>query len=114
MKADQPRVNGKFGQKPGAEKRGDAIALRLPVALDAQVRAAAGWQSAADNSALRDWVETALREKAEGRGQRAEGYTPERIREAINRIALQTPPKQRGAVLKQFNALVGELLANGD
>ena len=49
---DQPRTEkGQFGQK-STERRGDAIALRLPASLDAKVRQAAGWQSAADNISI--------------------------------------------------------------
>lgn len=107
--------SGKF--KPVASPKGDAIALRLPTALDAQVRAAAGWQQPTkeDNAALREWVEEAIREKAEGRGQRAEGkdsspaYTPEQMRTAINRVAMTVQPRDRGKALKLLNAVMGEL-----
>lgn len=55
---------GQFGPKiAGGEKRGAAISLRLPESLDRELRAAAGWQSSADNAALRDWIEAAIREK---------------------------------------------------
>lgn len=110
----QPRAGGMF-QSQYQERRGEAIALRLSASLDAQVRQAAGWQSKADNTALRDWVEAACKERVARAASPAppneSGYTPEQIRTVINRIAMQTPPKQRGAVLKQFNALMGELLA---
>ena len=106
---DQPRIGGKFAQK-GTERRGGAIALRLPASLDSQVRAAAGWQSGADNAALRDWVEAACKEKVEG----AVGITPDQVRAAGNRVAVRVPIKQRAAVIKAFDALIGELLANGD
>jgi len=46
-----------------AERRGAAIALRLPQSLDAQVRQAVGWQSKADNKALTAWIEAAILEK---------------------------------------------------
>lgn len=98
-------------QSPYEERRGDAIALRLPVSLDAQVRQAAGWQSKADNIALRDWIEGACQQRAEGRGQEAGGYTPEQMRAAINRVALTIQPRDRGKALKLLNALMGELLA---
>ncbi len=60
---NQPRTaTGRFGQK-GNEPRGAAIALRLPKSLDLQLRQAAGWQSKADNAALRRWLEAAIAEK---------------------------------------------------
>ena len=132
MKQDQPRTEkGQFGQKPaGVERRGEAIALRLPASLDAQVRAAAGWQSAADNIVLRDWVEGACQEKVrgEGRGERGKddpdsshltphtspSYSVAQIRAAADRVAMTIQPRERLRVQKAFKALLGELLANGD
>lgn len=119
--SNQPRTEkGQFGQKT-TEKRGDAIALRLPASLDAQVRTAAGWQSSADNTALRDWVEGACKDRVSGATSPAPtvvpsspGCTPEQLRAAINRVALTVQPRERGKALKLLNALMGELLANGD
>ncbi|MGJ3250291.1 MAG: hypothetical protein ACFE0J_04025 [Elainellaceae cyanobacterium] len=60
---NQPRTEtGKF-ESTYSERRGQAIALRLPQSLDAEVRKVVGWQSAADNAALRAWVEAAIIEK---------------------------------------------------
>ncbi|MGJ3246818.1 MAG: hypothetical protein ACFE0I_12170 [Elainellaceae cyanobacterium] len=60
---NQPRAEtGKFERKY-PERRGQAIALRLPQSLDAEVRKVVGWQSAADNAALKAWVEAAIVEK---------------------------------------------------
>ncbi|MEM9009216.1 MAG: hypothetical protein AAGE59_37660 [Cyanobacteria bacterium P01_F01_bin.86] len=47
------------------ERRGNAIALRLPQSLDHQLRETVGWQSKADNRALTAWVEAAILEKLE-------------------------------------------------
>ena len=106
--------NGKFAAK--AELKGDAIALRLPAALDTQVRQAAGWQQPTkeDNAALREWVEAAIRERVEGRGQKAEGYSAERIRAAANRVALATRPSDRAVVMRAFKALIGELVSSAE
>ena len=61
----QPRnAQSKF-QSQYKERRGDAIALRLPVSLDEQVRTAANWLDKTDNPKLKAWIETALREKLE-------------------------------------------------
>ena len=63
--AKQPRsANAKF-QSQYKERRGDAIALRLPLSVDEKVRAAANWQDKADNAKLKAWIEAALREKLE-------------------------------------------------
>lgn len=63
--AEQPRnAKAKF-QSQYKERRGDAIALRLPASLDEQVRAAAAWQDKTDNPKLKAWIEAALREKLE-------------------------------------------------
>jgi hypothetical protein len=109
---DQPRIKGKFAQKE-TERRGDAIALRLPASLDAQVREAAGWQSGADNTALRDWVEGACKLRVNGGTFSAleRGYTPQQVRAAANRVAVRVPIKNRAAVIKAFDALIGELLS---
>lgn len=45
------------------EKRGNAIALRLPQSLDSRLREAIGWRSKADNKMLTAWVEAAIQEK---------------------------------------------------
>ncbi|PSN19879.1 hypothetical protein C7271_04975 [filamentous cyanobacterium CCP5] len=60
---EQPRAaTGRF-VSCYAERRGDAIALRLPQSLDRRLRSAVGWQSKADNKALTAWVEAAISEK---------------------------------------------------
>lgn len=60
---EQPRTaTGRF-VSCYAERRGDAIALRLPQSLDRRLRDAVGWQSKADNKALTAWVEAAIFEK---------------------------------------------------
>jgi len=137
----QPRTaKGKYGVKAG-ELKGDAIAFRLPASLDAQVRDFAGWKSKGDNALLRAWVEGACKDRVSGSASsgidfrilskayrnackdRVSGSTPPAstagidiiaVRAAANRVALQTSPKQRGAIIKAFNALVAELLANGE
>lgn len=61
----QPRATqGRFAS-PYAERRGEAIALRLPQSLDQSLREIVGWQSKADNATLKDWVEAAIAEKLE-------------------------------------------------
>lgn len=61
--ADRPRAaTGRFVSYY-AEKRGDAIALRLPKSLDERLRHAVGWRSKADNKALTTWIEAAIAEK---------------------------------------------------
>jgi hypothetical protein len=61
----QPRATqGRFAS-PYAERRGEAIALRLPQSLDQSLREIVGWQSKADNSSLKAWVEAAIAEKLE-------------------------------------------------
>lgn len=57
------------------ERRGDAIALRLPKSLDRQLRTAVGWQSKTDNKALTAWVEAAILEKLQRQGHVAV-YSP--------------------------------------
>jgi len=134
----QPRTaKGKYGVKAG-ELKGDAIALRLPASLDVQVRESAGWSSKGDNDLLRAWVEGACKDRVSGSTPPAStvgiditavraaqpcpwfglaegcmaGIDITAVRAAANRVALQTSPKQRGAIIKAFNALVGELLAS--
>lgn len=69
--APQPRApRGRFAS-PYAERRGEAIALRLSQSLDQALRATVGWRSKADNAALKAWVEEAIAEKLE-RQQRTE------------------------------------------
>ncbi|MEL6382461.1 MAG: hypothetical protein AAFQ89_08305 [Cyanobacteria bacterium J06626_18] len=59
----QPRAaTGQFISRY-VERRGSAIALRLPQSLDHQLRETVGWQSKADNKALTAWVEAAILEK---------------------------------------------------
>ncbi len=53
---------GKFKSKY-KEKRGNAIALRLPESVDQATRTAAGWNSPADNPKLKHWIEDAIAEK---------------------------------------------------
>lgn len=71
---EQPRAaTGRF-ISCYTERRGDAIALRLPRSLDRQLRQAVGWQSKADNKALTAWVEAAIAEKLQrqkGQGSNA-------------------------------------------
>jgi uncharacterized protein YhjY with autotransporter beta-barrel domain len=70
VKPNQPRGEaGRFASMY-EEKRGDAIALRLPASLDQALRQAVGWQSKADNGTLKAWIEAAIEAKleAEGRG----------------------------------------------
>lgn len=109
---DQPRTElGQFGIK-ATEKKGDAIALRLPASLDAEVRAAAE----AEGTALRDWVESACKDRVSGAAPTRElgGYPIEQIRAAADRVALTIRPSERLRIQKAFKALLGELLANGD
>lgn len=62
---DQPRTAaGKFEQKY-PEPRGEAIALRLPQSVDAELRQIVGWSSKEDNPTLKAWVEAAILEKLE-------------------------------------------------
>ena len=59
----QPRAaTGQFISRY-VERRGNAIALRLPQSLDHQLRETVGWHSKADNKALTAWVEAAILEK---------------------------------------------------
>ena len=61
--SSQPRAaTGRFVSRY-VERRGSAIALRLPQSLDRQLRETVGWQSKADNRALTAWVEAAIFEK---------------------------------------------------
>lgn len=63
LKLNQPRGQaGRFASMY-AEKRGDAIALRLPLSLDQALRQVVGWQSKADNAVLKAWVEDAIAQK---------------------------------------------------
>lgn len=60
---NQPRTeNGRFESKYN-ERRGSAIALRLPISLDMALRRAVGWSSREDNAALKAWLEAAIAEK---------------------------------------------------
>lgn len=60
---NQPRgQSGRFSSRY-AERRGDAIALRLPLSLDQTLRQVVGWESKADNAVLKAWVEAAIAEK---------------------------------------------------
>lgn len=69
---EQPRAaTGRF-LSCYPERRGDAIALRLPQSLDRRLREVVGWHSKADNKALTAWVEAAILEKLQrhsGQGQ---------------------------------------------
>ena len=61
----QPRATqGRFAS-PYTERRGEAIALRLPQSLDQSLREIVGWESKADNATLKAWVEAAIAEKLE-------------------------------------------------
>jgi hypothetical protein len=61
----QPRAQrGRFAS-PYNERRGAAIALRLPQSIDQSLRKIVGWRSKADNPTLKAWVEAAIREKLE-------------------------------------------------
>ena len=63
--SSQPRATkGRFAS-PYPERRGEAIALRLPQSLDRSLREMVGWQSKADNASLKAWVEAAILEKLE-------------------------------------------------
>ncbi|MBD0334941.1 MAG: hypothetical protein ICV62_05595 [Cyanobacteria bacterium Co-bin13] len=65
FRPSQPRGEaGRFASMY-EEKRGDAIALRLPVSLDQALRQAVGWQSKADNATLKAWIEEAIVAKLE-------------------------------------------------
>jgi hypothetical protein len=67
-RANNPRsANGQFVSRY-AERRGQAIALRLPLSLDHQLRATAGWRSKADNKQLTAWIEAAILEKLQRQG----------------------------------------------
>lgn len=69
----QPRAaTGRFTSRY-VERRGSAIALRLPQSLDHQLRETVGWQSKADNRALTAWVEAAILEKLQ---RQQEGAPP--------------------------------------
>lgn len=46
-----------------SERRGNAIALRLPLSLDQALRQVVGWESKDDNAVLKAWVEDAIAEK---------------------------------------------------
>jgi hypothetical protein len=61
----QPRAQrGRFAS-PYSERRGAAIALRLPQSIDQSLRNIVGWRSKDDNPNLKAWVEAAIREKLE-------------------------------------------------
>ena len=60
---EQPRNPQSKFQSQYKERRGEAIALRLPLSVDEKVRAAANWQDKADNPKLKAWIEAAIREK---------------------------------------------------
>lgn len=61
--ARQPRGSaGRFASHY-SERRGDAIALRLPLSLDRGLRQQVGWQTKADNPQLKSWIEAAIAEK---------------------------------------------------
>lgn len=67
----QPRsASGRFISHY-SERRGQAIALRLPQSLDQTLRQAVGWRSKADNPVLTAWVMAAIQEKLQR--QQAEG-----------------------------------------
>lgn len=59
----QPRGSaGRFASHY-SERRGEAIALRLPLSLDRALRQQVGWQAKADNPQLKRWIEAAIAEK---------------------------------------------------
>jgi hypothetical protein len=60
----QPRKKGRF-QSPYTERRGEPIALRLPLSLDQAVRCAVDWRTTEDNTCLKAWVEQAIKEKVD-------------------------------------------------
>ncbi|MBD2259810.1 hypothetical protein [Pseudanabaena sp. FACHB-2040] len=69
LRLNQPRGEaGRFASMY-QEKRGDAIALRLPVSLDQALRQAVGWQSKADNATLKAWIEDAIAAKLKEEGE---------------------------------------------
>ncbi|PSB29915.1 hypothetical protein [Stenomitos frigidus] len=122
---DQPRLSqGTFASQYKERRGAAAIALRLPVSLDAQVRAAAGWQSKEDNEALRVWVEQACRSAVSGqrsavsqaaiRASSGKANDVATVRAAANRVAMTIQPRNRALVMRAFDALLGELVAGED
>lgn len=115
MKAmDQPRQGGKFAPKV-TELKGDAIAFRLPLSLDVQVRKKAGWHDKSDNYLLHAWIQAAC-ESAVALPPAvtvASSLTTDQVRAAADRVARSIRPRDRAPIIKAMNALIGELLAEG-
>jgi hypothetical protein len=109
----QPRDSSGTFTSPYSERRGDPISFRLPHSLDAQVRQASGWQSGADNAALRVWIETALSSALGSDAINCASTAPvlsiDAIQSAADRAALRVPPKNRAIVQKAFKLLIAEL-----